>query len=86
MQSLFRRPFESCVFSVLVWLFVFCSRYGVMAGMHPLRMEKELSFFYPGITYTLKYLVAFAGGLMSFRNRIHFDDTRTKHSPPRSGI
>lgn len=57
-----------------------------MAGMHPLRMEKELSFFYPGIIFILKHLVAFAGGLMSFRNRIHFDDTRTEHSPLRSKI
>lgn len=36
-----------------------------MAGVHPLRMEKELSFFYPGITFTLKDVIAFAGELMS---------------------
>lgn len=57
-----------------------------MVGLHPLRMEKELSFVYPGITLTLKHLIAFAGRLMFLRNLVHFDDTRTKHPPPRAGI
>lgn len=57
-----------------------------MAGLHPLRMKMELSFFYPGITFTLKHLNAFAGRLMCLRDLSYFDDTRTKHSPPRSGI